>query len=193
MAEYTLRPDVVRAKKDPIATMLQGRFREVRMPNLSLNPGEVDAILTYVEQTRASAAAAAPAAKPEVVRAALSKPTPMIEAALALHDALAHDTLTGVRTQAEALRQAAVTAKLPAIAAAAATLSTQTTLAGARNAFGSLSEALAAYARAHSEVRAAGVRVAYCPMVRKSWLQKDGPVQNPYYGTRMLACGELTT
>src|SRR3954452_1702836 len=36
MAEYTLRPDVVRAKKDAIATMLEARYREVRMPNLSL-------------------------------------------------------------------------------------------------------------------------------------------------------------
>jgi protein SCO1/2 len=192
MAEYTLRPDAVRAKKDPIAAMLQERFREVRMPNLSLNPGEVDAILGYVEQARNNVAAA-PAVKPEPVRAALPRPAPMIEAALALHDALAHDSMTGVRTQAEALRQAAVTAKTPAVAAAAATLSRQTTLAGARSAFGTLSEALVIYARAHTEVRAAGVRVAYCPMARKSWLQKDGPVQNPYYGTRMLACGELTT
>jgi hypothetical protein len=29
-------------------------------------------------------------------------------------------------------------------------------------------------------------------MLRKSWIQKDGPIENPYYGSRMLACGELT-
>jgi protein SCO1/2 len=193
MAEYTLRPDVVRAKKDAIATMLEARYREVRMPNLSLNAGEVDAILRYVDETRTTSAASAPAAKPEVVPAAVQRPSPMIEAALALHDALARDTMVGVRSQAVALRDAASAARASAIVAAATALSRQTTLAGARDAFGPLGAALAAYAKSHGEVRAAGVRVAYCPMARKSWLQKDGPVQNPYYGSRMLACGELTS
>jgi protein SCO1 len=191
MAEYTLRPDVVRTNKDRIALMLQARYPEVRMPNLSLNAGEVEAILRYVEETRAKAAPA-PQTKSDANPSAAARPAPMIEAALALHDALARDTMSGVQAQASALRSAASTANASAVASAAAALSTQTTLAGARDAFGTLSDALVAYAKAHAEVRAAGVRVAYCPMARKSWLQKDGPVQNPYYGSRMLACGELT-
>jgi Cu(I)/Ag(I) efflux system membrane fusion protein len=116
----------------------------------------------------------------------------MTDAALALHAALARDTMAGVAAQAAALREAATSAHVPAVASAAADLARQTTIADARRAFGTLSDGLVTYARSHAEVRAAGVRVAYCPMLRKSWLQQDGPVQNPYYGSRMLSCGELT-
>ena len=34
--------------------------------------------------------------------------------------------------------------------------------------------------------RIGGVRLAYCPMVKQSWLQKDEKIKNPYYGTTML-------
>jgi protein SCO1 len=194
MAEYTLAPDVVRAKKDRIATMLAARYPEVRMPNLSLNAGEVETILKYVETARASAAPAAPVAPAAAATSgAASRPNALIEAALALHGALARDTMVGVRGQAVALRDAAAAANVPAVAGAAADLSKQTTLDAARRSFGVLSDALVVYARSHEDVRAAGVRVAYCPMARKSWLQKDGPVENPYYGRRMRACGELTS
>ena len=37
-----------------------------------------------------------------------------------------------------------------------------------------------------------GVRVAYCPMVKKSWLQTGGEIANPYYGSGMLRCGSFT-
>jgi hypothetical protein len=35
------------------------------------------------------------------------------------------------------------------------------------------------------------VKEAYCPMVKKSWLQKDGSIRNPYYGPAMPTCGEF--
>jgi hypothetical protein len=35
------------------------------------------------------------------------------------------------------------------------------------------------------------VKLAYCPMVRGSWLQKDETIRNPYYGKGMLTCGEF--
>jgi hypothetical protein len=28
-------------------------------------------------------------------------------------------------------------------------------------------------------------------MVKQSWIQKEGTVSNPYYGSTMLTCGEL--
>jgi hypothetical protein len=28
-------------------------------------------------------------------------------------------------------------------------------------------------------------------MVRKSWLQRDAKIRNPYYGTAMSSCGEF--
>ena len=37
----------------------------------------------------------------------------------------------------------------------------------------------------------AGLARAYCPMYDSgsNWVQRDGPVRNPYYGSAMLACG----
>ena len=36
-----------------------------------------------------------------------------------------------------------------------------------------------------------GVKLAYCPMVKASWLQKGDTIRNPYYGSAMLECGEF--
>jgi len=36
-----------------------------------------------------------------------------------------------------------------------------------------------------------GVDVAYCPMAKSSWLQEKGSIKNPYYGKKMLTCGEV--
>jgi len=195
IADYVLRPDVVRSKKDPIAMMLAGKYREVRMPNLSLTPPEVDAIVRYVDETRGRGVATPEhGAHPAAVRpspAAINNP--LIEAALALQGALAHDTMAGVGGQAIALRNAAMDARLPSVAEAAADLSGQTTIAEARRAFGVMSEALIRSLKEAGTPLPAGVRIAYCPMARKSWLQKDGPVANPYYGEKMIACGALTS
>ena len=35
------------------------------------------------------------------------------------------------------------------------------------------------------------IRVAYCPMVKASWLQRPLEVSNPYYGSEMLTCGSI--
>ena len=37
----------------------------------------------------------------------------------------------------------------------------------------------------------AGVRVAFCPMAMRPWLQRDGALRNPYYGSQMLTCGSF--
>jgi hypothetical protein len=42
-----------------------------------------------------------------------------------------------------------------------------------------------------SKEAAADLKIAYCPMVKKSWLQREEQVRNPYYGAQMLTCGEL--
>ena len=36
------------------------------------------------------------------------------------------------------------------------------------------------------------LKVAYCPMVQKSWVQEDGAIRNPFYGSAMLSCGTFT-
>jgi len=36
-----------------------------------------------------------------------------------------------------------------------------------------------------------GMVVAYCPMVKSHWVQKDGEVINPFLGSKMLHCGTI--
>lgn len=36
------------------------------------------------------------------------------------------------------------------------------------------------------------VYVQYCPMKKASWLSSEKEIQNPYYGSSMLTCGEVT-
>jgi hypothetical protein len=36
-------------------------------------------------------------------------------------------------------------------------------------------------------------RVAYCPMAKKPWLQDSEEIANPYYGSKMLRCGEIVS
>ena len=189
LVRYASAPDVLRVKNDPIAKALMKKFGEVRMPNLGLEADEVKAILHYVETQKAAASAAAPPAATvtPAPRAGEARPLPpLVDHAIAIQVALAHDSIDGLRANATALRQAAQAAGAPAsgIDRAAATLETATTIADARRNFGVLSDALIAYLKTTPAPLASGVRVAYCPMVRKSWLQKDGPIQNPYYGQR---------
>jgi protein SCO1 len=198
LVEYSQHPDVMRAKNDPIAKMLMAKYPTVRMPNLSLNVDEIKQILNYVEMQKSHRAAelpARPAAQTaSAATANVAAPAALVQPALAIQSALAADTMVGVMGQAAALRQAAAAIGAPAAAieTAAADLVKQTTIEDARRAFGALADALLAYARAAELSFGEGVRVGYCPMVRKSWLQKDGAVANPYYGSRMLNCGELT-
>lgn len=34
-----------------------------------------------------------------------------------------------------------------------------------------------------------GLMIAECPMAKAKWIQKEGKIQNPYYGKSMLECG----
>ena len=77
------------------------------------------------------------------------------------------------------------------IAAAARTLAGASTLPAARDAFGTLSEALVAYADSTDAALGAGTSTAYCPMVKKSWLQQGQDIRNPYFGKSMLGCGTI--
>ena len=64
-------------------------------------------------------------------------------------------------------------------------------LKAAREAFGPLSDAVVAAAKAEGWKDLGDVKLAYCPMVKRSWLQKDEKINNPYYGTAMATCGEF--
>ena len=75
-----------------------------------------------------------------------------------------------------------------AIGAAATAVAEATDLQSARAAFGPLSDALIAYAR---QVGFGELRLAYCPMVDKEWVQATSEIRNPFYGSMMLTCGEF--
>lgn len=42
------------------------------------------------------------------------------------------------------------------------------------------------------KLNAKEVYVQYCPMAKKSWLNEVEDVQNPFYGSMMYDCGEVT-
>jgi len=74
---------------------------------------------------------------------------------------------------------------------AAVQLASAAEIADAREKFGTLTDAVVTYMDGLHLKAAEGVRKAYCPMARKSWLQKGDTLANPYYGTSMPTCGEF--
>ena len=60
----------------------------------------------------------------------------------------------------------------------------------ARLAFGKLSDAVIAYSEQTKTNPGDDVVAMYCPMVKKSWMQKGEKVRNPYFGKAMPGCGE---
>lgn len=105
--------------------------------------------------------------------------------------ALANDSIEGVADAATliAVAAAALGDAGAAIAATAEALSAADSLRTARAVFGPLSDALIVYGE---EVGFGELRIAYCPMVDKSWVQAAGDIRNPFYGSMMLTCGEFT-
>ena len=102
--------------------------------------------------------------------------------------ALANDSMDGVADAAERIINEAEKLGVAAqsIGAAAKSISAASDISTARAAFGPLSDALIAYGE---EVGFGDLKVAYCPMARKSWVQEDGAILNPFYGSMMLNCG----
>lgn len=78
------------------------------------------------------------------------------------------------------------------IAKSATALEQAGDLEAARTAFGQLSDAVIARLNAPDGKDAkANLKLAFCPMVKKSWMQRDEQIRNPYYGKTMLTCGEF--
>ena len=104
--------------------------------------------------------------------------------------ALANDSTEGVTDAARAIaaEAAGMGEQAATIAATAEALAETTDLQSARDAFGPLSDALITYGR---DVGFGELRLAYCPMVDKEWLQATSEIRNPFYGSMMLTCGEF--
>jgi nucleotide-binding universal stress UspA family protein len=146
-----------------------------------------------MKQTLLSVAAAALVCVVSVHAAEL--PKALVDSYLRVQTALAADTFDGIAAQAAAIETAAAALGKDAekLVEAAKKLAAAKDIAAARTAFGDVSDALVAYADKTKSELGPGVRVAYCPMVNKPWLQKDKEIRNPYYGSSMLTCGSFRT
>ena len=73
---------------------------------------------------------------------------------------------------------------------AAAGVGKARTIEQAREAMKELSKPMAMWA---SMSKPAGIDVVFCSMAKGSWLQRDDKIRNPYYGAKMLKCGEIVS
>ncbi len=80
---------------------------------------------------------------------------------------------------------------LPELRAAADRLAGTRDLASARDAFGSLSTTMVRYRK----MAGGDSVVVYCPMTEKAWVQPEGEIGNPYFGSAsaMARCGQIVT
>ena len=127
-----------------------------------------------------------PAAGTEMSRA-------VIDPYLKIQAALATDSMDGVRANAGNIATAATALGAPAmkIDTAALQLASAADLADARGKFGTLSDAVDTYMTGLHLTPPEGVKVAFCPMVHKPWLQEGTAIANPYYGKEMPTCGSF--
>ncbi len=112
---------------------------------------------------------------------------------LEIQSRLAGDSVAGVKDAALAIgAQADRMGKAgEAIARAAKKLEGAADVKAAREAFGGLSDAVIAAGNAEGWKDLPDLRVAYCPMVNKSWVQKGEAISNPYLGRSMPTCGVI--
>ena len=117
----------------------------------------------------------------------------IVSSYLQIQMALAADKMDGVKAAADAIAKQAQSmgAAGEPVAKAAKGVAAARDLNAARTAFGPLSDAVIAAAKAEDWKDVSGVSIGYCPMVNKSWIQKGSQVSNPYYGSQMLTCGDL--
>lgn len=116
----------------------------------------------------------------------------LLEPYFRIQTALTEDKTDGVKADAEAIGKQARALGEPGsrMAKAASELAAAADINAAREAFGRLSDAVIAYSEGTRVPTGDSVNTMYCPMNKKSWLQKGDQVKNPYYGKAMLTCGE---
>jgi protein SCO1 len=205
LTRFITAPDKVRAAGDPIALALRAKYKEVVMPRLDLGTSDAAALIDYIDRESRSArdAAQSPGSQaPTAGTAGVKTPsatggmnlTPIVEPYLRIQGALHADSLANVKTDARRITVEA--AKLgergTAMQAAATALEQANDLSAARAAFGTLGDALMMDAKDSGAALGADVKVAYCPMAQKYWLQKGEAIKNPFYGKAMSDCGRIT-
>ncbi|MGV3529662.1 MAG: DUF3347 domain-containing protein [Flavisolibacter sp.] len=73
----------------------------------------------------------------------------------------------------------------------AGTIADAKNLNAQRNAFANFSTNMTTVAKA-LKLSDKPVYIQYCPMKKASWLSSEQAIKNPYYGSAMLSCGEVT-
>ncbi len=145
-----------------------------------------------MRQTLRVALLAAVMAATAVVARADQSVSAMLDPYFRIQEALVADKTDTVKADAETMAKAAgeMGADGTSIKEAAAELQATSNLADARLAFGKLSAAVIEYSERTKVSPGGDVVTMYCPMVKKSWLQKGEAVKNPYFGKAMPGCGE---
>jgi hypothetical protein len=130
---------------------------------------------------------------------------PILADYLEIHEKLAADSITGIAEPAHSIAQAASELNtsslsgdraahlkdLPArLREAAEAVGKATNLNAARASFKDLSRPMAMWA---TMSRPSGISVVFCDMAKASWLQREGAIRNPYYGSQMLTCGQVVS
>jgi hypothetical protein len=140
----------------------------------------------------ASACAPAPQAD-KTPKAGSEMSRAVLDPYLKIQAALSNDTMDGVKANAGEVATASTALGAPAmkIDTAAVQLASAVEIEEAREKFGTLSEAIDTYMTGLKLKPPEGVRVAFCPMVHKPWLQTASTIDNPYYGKSMLTCGDF--
>ena len=90
-----------------------------------------------------------------------------------------------------AAQQTLWTKEAEAIKKSALAISTEKAIKEQRKSFWPLSSAMLKLAK-EFKLNNKDVYVQYCPMAKKSWLNEVEAVQNPFYGSMMYDCGEVT-
>ena len=146
----------------------------------------------------AAVAVSSPAQAAEMEAGALEK---LVGLYVPMQEALAGDSIATVKeqaakvaTEAEAILMTkgekpsleAIEGLEAVVAAAKATNAAE--IKALREQFKALSRAVAQLVERQA---VAGYGIYFCPMADAYWIQKSGAVKNPYYGAKMLGCGEV--
>jgi len=122
----------------------------------------------------------------------------IVDPYLKIQAALADDSTEGIHSNAGAIVTAATSLGAPAmkidgaaLQLAAASEAVPPDIKDVRDKFGALSEAIDVYMTGLHLAPPEGVKVAFCPMVSKPWMQEGSTLANPYYGKEMPTCGSF--
>lgn len=116
----------------------------------------------------------------------------LVDPYLKVHAALAADSMDFKADAAAVAKAATALGKDAApVATAAGDVEKAADIKAARSAFSKLSDALITYANDSKSGLGDGNHVAYCSMVKSSWVQKGSKIVNPYGGKAMIGCGEI--